>query len=110
MKEDTETERQWHQNEAHTLIRCYGELGSSTIFFSKQGLRLRTFSDPSEADGFEEWYRRRRHVLIREASNDGPYAEYLRVRSQETLDKGMEDRVYELVRRLTADAPEEDYL
>ena len=96
-------EVKWLKTSGHSISRYRGPALGDPVFFISCGLVVKRFSDPSEADGWAEWYERRRVALGLKREPANPYESYMVFRSQETLDKPLQDRVYDLVRRLTTE-------
>ncbi len=107
-KEDLKTESQWLVASGRKLTRYPSRYVGGPTSFVCAGLCVKSFLDPSAADGWHQWYENRRHVMGLDVRGESDDAQYLKLRSQETLDKPMEERVYELVKRLTTDPQRPD--
>jgi len=108
--DDTPSESLWLTSKARPLTRHVDVGARLPHVFLYQGILIRRFGDDVSATAWDKWYKARRKVKLsyKRPHRESALSSYRSFRSNEMLDKEMDDRVYELVLSLTGqgDDPE----
>lgn len=103
-KENLMNEKKWLLHQGRQVVRAYDPGKVREHVGLCQGLRVRSWRFDIDATSWFKWYESSYLPSLPSVERSGSYTDYMRFRKNETLDKTMDHRVYELVQVLTGDS------